>query len=685
MASLDDTQIPSPWHAGELRMQRRLGVDARMDGVGRRVIRDYMPDQHIELFESLPALFVGLVDEQGWPWAGLLEGERGFARAVGQRRLAVRALPAPGDPVSALLHDGAPIGMLGLQFSTRRRNRMNGRVSGLSAAGFEIGVEQSFGNCPQYIQTREELQDAPAGKRRAERKQMTELDEEALALIRHADTLFVASYADPDGDPGRRQVDASHRGGRGGFVQVQGNTLTIPDFSGNQFFNTLGNILETGKAGLLFMDMETGTVLQLTGTAKVDLDSEMIPAFRGAERLWSVTVAKAVLRRGAIGRRYRLREFSPNSLLTGSWTEADANLRAKALGNQWRRFKVQRIVEESSNVRSIHLLPEDEAGLLAYHPGQHLPIRVQPAGSAQPMIRTYTLSSAPSDGVYRISVKREGSVSDFLHTAIEVGSVIEAKLPDGGFHLDESSRRPVVMLSAGIGITPMMAMARHIVYEGLRTRFMRTVYFIHGARTLAERAFDQELEELAKVSGGALRVIHALSRPEPAARQGQDYALAGRVSIDALREALPFDDYDFYLCGPSAFMQQLYDQLKKIRIHDDRIFAEAFGPASLQREMQGGAAALPPASTCPVKVIFAKSAKEATWQPGGEPLLELAEIRGLSPEFSCRSGTCGSCRTHLAGGAVTYGSEPGAPHSDTEVLICQAVPAHDSNQIVLEL
>lgn len=679
-----DTHIPSPWHAGELRMQRRLGVDERMDSIGRRVIRDYMPDQHIELFESLPALFVGLVDEDGWPWAGLLEGKRGFASAIGNRRLAIHALPSSDDPVSALIHDGTPIGVIGLEFATRRRNRMNGRISGLGLAGLEISVEQSFGNCPQYIQTREEVQNAPVGNRQAERKEMAELDEEALALIRSSDTLFVASYADPDGDSTRRQVDASHRGGRGGFVQVEGNTLTIPDFSGNQFFNTLGNILETGKAGLLFMDLEKGTVLQLTGTAKVDLDSDMIPAFQGAERLWSVTVVKAVLRRGAIGRRYRLREFSPNSLLTGSWEEADANLRAKALGNRWRRFKVQRIVEESSNVRSIHLMPEDEAGLLAYHPGQHLPVRVQPAGSGQPLIRTYTLSSAPSDGVYRISVKRQGPVSDFMHAEVEVGSVIEARLPDGGFHLDESSRRPVVMLSAGIGITPMMAMVRHIVYEGLRTRFMRTVYFVHGARTLKERAFDQELEELVKVSGGALRVIHALSRPEPPARQGQDYVVEGHVGIDSLRKVLPFDDYDFYLCGPSAFMQQLYDQLKKMRIQDDRIFAEAFGPASLQRDAQGSAARLPPASEAPVKVIFAKSRKEAAWQPGGESLLELAEIQGLSPEFSCRSGTCGSCRTHLAGGAVTYESEPGAPHSNTDVLICQAVPAQGSDQIVLE-
>lgn len=682
-----DTTKPSPWHPGELRIQRSVGVVDRMDGVGRRVIRDYMPDQHVELFEKLPGLFIGLVDPQGWPWAGFIEGPKGFIRSPHAQQLDIAALPESTDPVGDLLYEGAPIGVLGLEFATRRRNRMNGHVVGLTTGGFGIQVEHSYGNCPQYIQTREPMDGDHRPSDPVIVERMEQLTEEAIELIRNSDTLFVASYVDLDGDPTKRQVDASHRGGRAGFVLVEGDTLTIPDFSGNLFFNTLGNISETGRAGVLFVDFEKGIVLQITGTASVDLDSERIEAFQGAERLWSLKVVKAVMRRGQIGQRVALREYSPNSLLTGSWSEADAKLRAKQLGNQWRRFRVERIVQESDAIRSFHLMPEDEAGLLPYLPGQHLPIRVQPAEDERPLLRTYTLSSAPSDGVYRISVKRQGIVSEFIHARLEEGSILEVRAPDGSFVLDETSRRPVVMLSAGVGITPMVAMARHIIYEGMRTRFMRQVYFFHGSRRGQDVVFEKELNELERVSNGALKIFRALSQPEPDMQLGHDYTIQGQLTIEALKKLLPFDDYDFYLCGPAAFMQDMYGQLRALHVADERIFAEAFGPASMVRDKVPASVTkeMHPPSPEQVKVFFAQSGKEAIWQPNSGSLLELAEIRGLAPEFSCRSGTCGSCRTHLTAGSVTYAAEPTAPHSASEVLICQALPAANSERLILEL
>lgn len=682
-----ETMKSSPWHPGELRIQRSVGVVERMDGIGRRVIRDYMPEQHIELFEKLPGLFIGLVDEQGWPWAGFLEGPRGFIRAPHPRKLEVAALPESTDPMGALLYEGASIGVLGLEFATRRRNRMNGRVVGLTSGGFGIEVEHSYGNCPQYIQTREVMEGEHHRHDPVIVERMDQLTEEAIDLIRGADTLFVASYVDIGGDPARRQVDASHRGGRAGFVLVEGDTLTIPDFSGNLFFNTLGNISETGRAGLLFVDFEQGLVLQITGTASVDLDSERIAAFQGAERLWSLNVVKAVLSRGRLDRRFALQAYSPNSLLTGSWPEAEAKLRAGRLGNPWRRFRVERIVEESESVRSFHLLPADEAGLLPYLAGQHLPVRLHPAGAAAPLIRTYTLSSAPSDGVYRISVKRQGAASEFMHAGLREGSIVEVRAPDGSFTLDETSRRPVVMLSAGIGITPMVAMARHLVYEGLRTRVMRPVYLFHGSRHGRDRVFDQELRELERVSNGALKVFRALSQAEPALKLGRDYQVQGQLTVEALKKVLPFDDFDFYVCGPTGFMQAIYTELRSLRIADERIFAEAFGPAGLVRDRAGAVSVkqMEPASSVPIRVIFAQSAKEATWQPRRGSLLELAESRGLAPEFSCRSGTCGSCRSRLTGGTVTYSSEPAAPHSASDVLICRGLPATGTDPIVLEI
>ena len=143
---------------------------------------------------------------------------------------------------------------------------------------------------------------------------------------------------------------------------------------------------------------------------------------------------------------------------------------------------------------------------------------------------------------------------------------------------------------------------------------------------------------------------------------------------------LPFDDYDFYLCGPAAFMQSLYDGLRGLNIADSRIHAEAFGTSSLTRRPDAGSR-MPdkPAATEPVHVVFAKSGKEARWEPGKGTLLELAEARGLSPEFSCRSGSCGSCRTPILEGEVSYLSKPSFPVEEGEALICSAVPAEDES------
>lgn len=316
---IERPHAPSPWHRGEREIHDRLGVGDRMEVIGPRAIRDFMPDQHRELFEKLPEIFIGAVDAMGWPWAGIVEGAPGFIRTPDATSLIVGGRPDSTDPISPLLIEGAPIGMLGLEFTTRRRNRVNGRVVALDATGFAVAVEQSYGNCPQYIQVREPL---PAKHESAPRdtvEALEVLDADAEAMIMAADTFFVATYADPGANAARRQVDVSHRGGRAGFVRVDGPVLTIPDFAGNRFFNTLGNILDTARAGLLFIDFRRGDLLQVTGEASIDFDSDRIDTYAGAERLWEVKVERAIRRRGALQRRLAFKEYSPNSLATGSW------------------------------------------------------------------------------------------------------------------------------------------------------------------------------------------------------------------------------------------------------------------------------------------------------------------------------------------------------------------------------
>lgn len=316
---IERPHAPSPWHRGEREIHDRIGVADRMDIIGPRAIRDFMPDQHRELFGKLPDIFVGAVDATGWPWAGIVEGVPGFIRTPDATTLIVGGRPDPDDPMSPLLIEHAPVGMLGLEFHTRRRNRVNGRVAALDAAGFAVKVEQSFGNCPQYIQVREPMPTPRESAAPGPAEVLDALDADAAAMIAEADTFFVATYADPGADAARRQVDVSHRGGRAGFVRVEGSVLTIPDFTGNRFFNTLGNILDTGRAGLLFIDFRRGDLLQITGEAGIDFDSDRVHEHPGAERLWSVSVRRAIRRRGALQRRRAFKEYSPNSLATGAW------------------------------------------------------------------------------------------------------------------------------------------------------------------------------------------------------------------------------------------------------------------------------------------------------------------------------------------------------------------------------
>ncbi|MGE8065720.1 pyridoxamine 5'-phosphate oxidase family protein [Pseudomonas sp. NPDC089569] len=673
----------SPWHAGEIQLQTHVGVAERMEVFGRRVIRDHMPEQHRAFYQQLPFMLYGAVDADGHPWASVLEGEPGFAYSPEPDLLQFTSLPAADDP--AQLSDGAAIGLLGIELHTRRRNRMNGRVGAVSPAGFGVTVQQSFGNCPQYIQLRQFHRVPLTDPATRTAQHFTELDDAARAMIVEADTFFVASYVDNEGE---RSVDVSHRGGMPGFVQVEGNRLTIPDFAGNLHFNTLGNLLLNPRAGLLFIDFNSGDLLQLSGSTEIVLEGPQIEAFQGAERLWTFHVEHVVRRPAALALRWRFEGMSPTSLLTGSWEQAAARLQAKALGDQWRPLRVVKIEAETHNIRSIYFEPADGAGLPVFHAGQHLPLRFNIDGEVH--IRTYSLSSAPSDDFFRISVKRDGRVSSYLHEHLRIGDLLEARAPQGHFTVAPNERRPLVLLAAGVGITPLLSMLREVVYQGLRTRYIRPTWFLQSSRSLADQPFRPELDRLLDSAGDAVRVVRLLSQPEPDAREGEDFDLTGRIDMARITELLEVDDYDqpdFVVCGPGSFTQALYDGLRDLDVRDVRIHAETFGPSTLRRQPDLDAVVIeqPPAATTSVPVVFQRSAKEARWQPDGGSLLELAESRGLHPEFSCRGGSCGTCKTRLISGQVNYPLPPAEVPDEGHVLICCAVPAQGPQPLVLDI
>ncbi|GLK67625.1 pyridoxamine 5'-phosphate oxidase family protein [Hansschlegelia plantiphila] len=664
-----ETDFGSPWHEGELELQRHAGVVERMAAVGRRSVRDHLIEQHRAFYPQLPFVVAGSVDPAGDVWATVIAGRPGFLRSPDPHTLEVASGRDRGDPADAGLDDGDAVGLLGIDLHTRRRNRLNGVVRRASDAEFAVEARESFGNCPQYISPRDvTLMRDPAAPGAARAETLDALDDRARAAITAADTLFVASYVDRPG--AERRVDVSHRGGRPGFVRIDPDgTLTIPDFSGNLFFNTLGNIHANPRAGLLFVDFATGDALQLTGGADVVLDGPEIAAFTGAERLLRFRPSRIVRRADALPLRWSARAdgASPNTVLSGNWTEAAQRLEAQPALKAWRRLKVARIVQESATIRSLHLEPTDGGALILHTAGQHLPIRLSVAGLPAPATRAYTISCAPSDGVCRISVRAQGAASRALHE-LEVGDEIEALPPAGRFGIDARATRPAVMIAAGVGITPMVAMLRHLVFEGLRTRRTRPTALFYAARSRSERAFDDELVRLADAGRGAIRLIRALTDVSEA-EYGRDYEIDGRIDLAAVRSRAALDDCDVYLCGPYAFMESLRDGLRGLGLPEDRIHAEAFAPTATAPSPHEAVAEVP------VTVAFAPSGATARWTPAAGSLLDLAESVGLAPRFSCRVGSCGTCRARVRDGAVAYASAPTMPLSQGEALMCVGAPA----------
>ena len=695
---------PSPFHRGEQILQERIGVRESMERFGSRVIRPFMPEQHRAFYQQLPFIFAGHADADGWPWASILFNPPGFIESPTDTLLRINAKAVKGDPLNDTLanwkNEAQKIGLLGIELPSRRRNRLATHLVQNDAKGMTLQVDQSFGNCPQYIQSRKmEFVDTQTNVEEKDIQSLSELDARAIALIEKADTFFVASYMADNSGNASEGADVSHRGGKPGFVRVDSNnSLTIPDYLGNGHFNTLGNILENGKAGLLFLDFESGDLLTLSGRAKLLDESEDTLFFDGAERLWTFDLVKARYIQKALPMRWAFEDYSPNTRLTGTWTEAQAAAQAHAERNQWQSLTVTDIVEESTTIKSFYLKPEN-GHKAHFKAGQFLSINVD-AGETH-SIRTYTVSSAPADPYYRISVKREASqnetheaglVSNFLHDHIRVGDQIQAKAPSGGFYLDEDSDRPVVLIAAGVGITPMMSMARHTLIENFRARQGRELTLICAARSQQERAFFDELNELSQQSGGAINTYWVLSQLDDDQRPGDgSFHHRGRISRELFQAILPLDDYDFYLCGPSGFMQDMYDVLQTMGVADHRIAAEAFGPASLTRSQSATIDSAPiPAEVAEEALVRfvdpnTQARIEQRWSEDDGSLLDFAESHGLTPAYGCRSGKCGSCKVGVTSGALSHNEHEPSLIGENEALLCCARPAATKDGTLAEL
>ena len=370
----------SPFHAGEQQVQERLGVRDEIEPWARKVVRGHLPDEHRRFYARLPFVVVAARDGSGRPWATLLVGEPGFVRSPDARSLAIDARPAAGDALEDAFARGVDVGFLGIELATRRRNRINGRVSAPGTGGFEVAVDQTFGNCPQYIHERKWRREA-TGTTPA-RRAHDRFSPELRRWIEGADTFFIATGHRGEGESPTFGMDASHRGGEPGFVRAEGERhLVFPDYAGNDHYNTIGNLLMDPRAGIVFVDFERGGLLQLTGRVRIDWDSPELDRYPGARRLVHFDLDEAVELERALPLR---------------WEKAGGSIRS---------LRVVEKIRESEEITSFVFESRDGGPLADFNAGQHLPVELEGAEQGCGVSRTYSLSNGPGQGRYRISVK----------------------------------------------------------------------------------------------------------------------------------------------------------------------------------------------------------------------------------------------------------------------------------------
>jgi len=335
-------------------------------------------------------------------------------------------------------------------------------------------------------------------------------------------------------------------------------------------------------------------------------------------------------------------------------------------------------------VLSLVLVPADEQPLVAALPGQFVVLRLRPQPDTPPLLRNYSLSDTPSADHYRVSVKHEanGAASSYVHTQVKVDDVLEVSAPRGTFTFRQGLR-PVVLLSAGVGATPVLAMLHTLAAEASQWE----VWWLFGARNCDEHPFAQESRLLLQALPLSRSYI-LYSRPGPQDRPGLDFDAAGHLSATVLKEIGVPREADFYLCGPPAFLQDLTTGLAVWGVTTDRVHTEIFGPTpSSTPGVVDDAPSLPPhlpagsPGTGPL-VSFARSGLIVHWDPAFQSLLELAEACDVPVRWSCRTGVCHSCESGLIAGSVSYQPEPLERPADGTLLICCSQP---QDEVMLDL
>jgi ferredoxin-NADP reductase/MOSC domain-containing protein YiiM/ferredoxin len=447
---------------------------------------------------------------------------------------------------------------------------------------------------------------------------------------------------------------------------------------------------------LLVSHHRPGFYLRVLEEGDVQAGDKVIKLASGSEQM-PVAEADALLylpghTRQELLRALRIPALSPGwqasfrALLEGEPGSGNAGLAVTSPPPAWpgvRQLTVTAITPESDSVISIRLEDPKGAPLPPARPGQWLTLRVQPDKQQRSVLRNYSLSGPPDAGYYRITVKHEhdGAASGYLHTRLAVGDQLDIAAPRGTFILDRT-HAPILLISAGIGATPVVAMLQALAEDHSH----RETWWLHGARNRREHSFAAEAQALL-ASLPNVRTHVYYSRPGPNDLEGRDFDVAGRLTGSLLAELEPPRNAEAYVCGTAPFMEEISAGLAAMGIDASRIHTEPFGP---EPGITPGIAATPARTPHPPAgqpgngptIEFARSNLAIPWSSDYTSLLKLAEACDVPVRWSCRTGVCHTCETTLVAGNVGYSPDPVEPPADGSSLICCSQPRDD---VVLDL
>ena len=579
------------YHDGELEVQARMGVSdtAKFRSAHQKTC---LPKPAQDFYAERPFVVISAHDADGFMWSSMVASMDGTPclSDLSSKSLVLRASSLrPNDALHGALVPGTAVGLIGIDFSTRARVRTNCTVESVASNGdVRLKVEICASHCPQYI-TQRTYQPSSKGIGTTAEAQMAEVSSQQVALaaaaarpfttskltledpeVRHlideADTFFIGSaYGRRAGDSDARHgADASNRCGNPGFVRVTGpNTLSFDNYNGNQMYSTLGNITKDPRVGLTFFDWSTGDLLQLSGIASIDFTPAAEQQDKGrstGERVMQVVHIR-------VDSVVKVAQGIP-----GTWKKARS-----------RPLVISRKVDESEGVVSFYLeAPPSAPSLAPFKAGQHMPVLIDGLN------RSYSLSGNPSCAEsYRISVKKIGQVSSVLH-GLKVGEVVECLPPAGSFGPaslkasgdDSEAVDAVVLVAAGVGITPMVSMA----YAANKPTAV-----VHAVRNAKQWPFHDEFKSISAQAGVPIELRAFLSRPEEedlnlvaaTEKSESDWKIAARRvnSEDLLKvaEDLGASRPLFCFCGPLPFSAPLMAALEDAGIPAANIKSESFG------------------------------------------------------------------------------------------------------------